>query len=324
MTPDCCLLHQHHCVSGGFTSRCGRPHFHALRGPLKEKLDSMADDDEPSPAPQDERRDDDDFSPATSADWLRLALAPPPLNLPSPAAAAAGSSGGPERMRIPSVSSSPAMFSPFPAVWPGNSASGFPIPPPVDMAAPLVPWVGPHRREPPPQYWGRFWNVGNANLALGGGSALMLPPAMPEFVARQLVHPTASSAVAPPLPVRVVSPPRRPQSGVWFTLQAMRNHGREPFLPQIPKSYLRIKDGRMTVRLLIKYLVNKLVLEDESEVEITCRGQTLLPSLSLLHVRDHLWRSRESPSATLLQDSINPDHIMMLHYGRRRPSSCMI
>nr|DAD42246.1 TPA_asm: hypothetical protein HUJ06_000476 [Nelumbo nucifera] len=41
---------------------------------------------------------------------------------------------------------------------------------------------------------------------------------------------------------------------------------REPFLPQIPKSYLRIKDGRMTVRLLMKYLVNKLKLENESDV----------------------------------------------------------
>lgn len=220
MIPDCYLLHQHHCVSGGFPSRCGRPHFHALRGPLKAKSDSMADEDEPSPAQQDDRRDDDD----TSADWLRLALAPP-LNLPPPVAAAAtaASSGGPERMRTSSVSSSPAMFSPFPAIWPGNSARGFPNPPPADMAVPLVPWPGPHRREPTPQFWGRFWNVGNSNLAFSGGSPLMLPPTMPDFVARQLVHPTASSAVAPRLPVRVVSPPRRPQSGVWVTLQAMRN-----------------------------------------------------------------------------------------------------
>ncbi|KAL5082753.1 hypothetical protein RYX36_011174, partial [Vicia faba] len=41
---------------------------------------------------------------------------------------------------------------------------------------------------------------------------------------------------------------------------------KEPFLPQIPKNYLRIKDGRMTVRLLMKYLVNKLKLENESEI----------------------------------------------------------
>uniref|UniRef100_A0A7N0TM55 Uncharacterized protein n=1 Tax=Kalanchoe fedtschenkoi TaxID=63787 RepID=A0A7N0TM55_KALFE len=66
--------------------------------------------------------------------------------------------------------------------------------------------------------------------------------------------------------MRIVRPPRRPHVGIWFMLQASQNQVREPFLPQIPKSYLRIKDGRMTVRLLIKYLVHKLRLESESEV----------------------------------------------------------
>ncbi|KAG6426696.1 hypothetical protein SASPL_110923 [Salvia splendens] len=47
---------------------------------------------------------------------------------------------------------------------------------------------------------------------------------------------------------RVVQPPRRPHSGVWFMLQTSHN-----------------QDGRMTIRLVIKYLVNKLSLEDESE-----------------------------------------------------------
>ncbi|GJR04700.1 putative E3 ubiquitin-protein ligase/polycomb group RING finger protein [Tanacetum coccineum] len=65
---------------------------------------------------------------------------------------------------------------------------------------------------------------------------------------------------------RVVNPPRRPHSGVWFVLQASQNQAKEPYLPQIPKSYLRIKDGRMTVGLLIKYLVNKLGLGSESEL----------------------------------------------------------
>ncbi|ESQ41269.1 hypothetical protein EUTSA_v10015692mg, partial [Eutrema salsugineum] len=64
---------------------------------------------------------------------------------------------------------------------------------------------------------------------------------------------------------RVIDPPRRPHSGIWFLLQASQNQTREPFLPQIPKSYLRIKDGKMTVRLLMKYLVNKLRLEHESQ-----------------------------------------------------------
>ncbi|XP_071736391.1 uncharacterized protein [Rutidosis leptorrhynchoides] len=65
--------------------------------------------------------------------------------------------------------------------------------------------------------------------------------------------------------LRVVDPPRRPNSGVWFILQASQNQIKEPYLPQVPKSYLRIKDGRTTIRLLIKYLVKKLKLHSEYE-----------------------------------------------------------
>ncbi|KAL0735987.1 hypothetical protein Bca4012_012197 [Brassica carinata] len=121
---------------------------------------------------------------------------------------------------------------------------------------------------------------------------------------------------------RVIDPPRRPDSGIWFLLQASQNQTREPFLPQIPKSYLRIKDGKMTVRILMKYLVNKLRLEHESQqVEIRCRGQELEPVLTLQHVRDTIWRgSRDNSSVSqnlpLLPNSSTSDHLMVLHYGR--------
>nr|XP_029116621.1 uncharacterized protein LOC105061399 isoform X2 [Elaeis guineensis] len=65
--------------------------------------------------------------------------------------------------------------------------------------------------------------------------------------------------------MRVVSPPPRRQTGVWFVLQPAQNQEKGPFLPQISKSYLRIKDGRMTVRLLMKYLADKLGLDDETQ-----------------------------------------------------------
>ncbi|KAF9689014.1 hypothetical protein SADUNF_Sadunf01G0047900 [Salix dunnii] len=89
---------------------------------------------------------------------------------------------------------------------------------------------------------------------------------------------------------------------------------KEPFLPQISKSYLRIKDGRMTVRLLMKYLVSKLRLDSESEIEITCRGHQLLPFLTLQHVRDNIWSPRDA--LTLLPESSTTDHVMVLHYRR--------
>ncbi|XP_042410275.1 protein LAX PANICLE 2-like [Zingiber officinale] len=300
MIPDLDLLRRHRFGSAGLLLRRGRPHFHDLEGPLKPNPCSMAEDDEPSPAPKDGRREDDGEA---AADWLRLALAPPLPHLPSSS----------------SASSSSVPFTPFPSAWPVNRAIGFREAPSAEMAVEMVPWIGVrhHRREPPP-YWGRFWNVGEPNLAIGGGSALMLPP---EFVSRQFLHSMPIPAMVPRLDVRMVSPPRRLQSTVWVTLQALRNQTRVPLLPQIPRSYLRIKDGRMTIRLLIKYLVNKLGLEDESEVEMTCRGQTLLPSLSLVHVRDHVWCSSREPSPVrLVQNSpTGIDHIMMIHYGRTSP-----
>ncbi|KAJ4879863.1 RING finger protein [Raphanus sativus] len=64
---------------------------------------------------------------------------------------------------------------------------------------------------------------------------------------------------------RVIDPPKRPHSGLWFLLQASQFQEKEPFLPQVDKSYLRIKDGRITVRLLIKYLMKKLQLDSDSE-----------------------------------------------------------
>ncbi|AQK48235.1 hypothetical protein ZEAMMB73_Zm00001d048596 [Zea mays] len=41
---------------------------------------------------------------------------------------------------------------------------------------------------------------------------------------------------------------------------------REPPLPHIPRSFLRVRYGRMTVRVVMRYLVNKLGLEDDSQI----------------------------------------------------------
>ncbi|CAN8291097.1 unnamed protein product [Cochlearia groenlandica] len=113
---------------------------------------------------------------------------------------------------------------------------------------------------------------------------------------------------------RVLDPTRRQHCGLWFLLQASQFQEKEPFLPQVSKSYLRIKDGRITVRLLIKYLMKKLYLDSECEIEIRCRGQQLSPLLTMQHVRDTIWTPKSS--YTLLRDSSTCDHVMILHYGR--------
>ncbi|THG13171.1 hypothetical protein TEA_028722 [Camellia sinensis var. sinensis] len=55
----------------------------------------------------------------------------------------------------------------------------------------------------------------------------------------------------------------------------------------------------------------------QKQIEITCRGQELLPFLTLQHVRDSIWRSPRD-AVTLLADSSSSttDHVMVLHYAR--------
>lgn len=144
----------------------------------------------------------------------------------------------------------------------------------------------------------------------------------PSFSAGRPLHFNSGGALdvgAPPplrMDLRVMNPPPRPHhSGVWFNLQASLNQTKQPYLPQVPKRYLRIKDGRATVRLLIKYLANKLNLDSEFEIGITCKGEQLLPLLTLQHVRDNIW-SNPTKDVVFSQSSATIDHLMVLNYGR--------
>ncbi|XP_062184977.1 protein LAX PANICLE 2-like [Phragmites australis] len=147
-------------------------------------------------------------------------------------------------------------------------------------------------------------------------SAGPLPPLLP-FAHRTFYTPGAGASGLDM--IRVVLPPPvvSAAAGVWFALQAAPHQGRAPFLPQIPRSYLRIKDGRVTVRLLIKYLASKFGLEDEAQVEITCRGRPLLPFLTLQHVRDSIWCQGDAVSPAVAPDMSAATHLMVLQYGRR-------
>ncbi|KAK8915903.1 hypothetical protein KSP39_PZI023231 [Platanthera zijinensis] len=115
--------------------------------------------------------------------------------------------------------------------------------------------------------------------------------------------------------LRVVAEPQRQRSGVWVALRPAENQVNEPFLPQLPKSFLRIKNERMTVRLLMRYLANKLGLHDESEVEITCRRQQLQPYATLEDVRDQIWCASASEAPGPASPAV--DHVMKLYYSRR-------
>ncbi|KAK3144910.1 hypothetical protein QOZ80_4AG0319570 [Eleusine coracana subsp. coracana] len=218
-------------------------------------------------------------------DWLRLGLAP----ASSPAAAAAGSQHHPlDLFADRAVQTQPVAF--LRPAAPGIPQASVTLPAP--RAGP--PWMPP-------------WSPAAAP-----------PPMMLPFAHRTFYTPGGGASGADM--IRVVFPPPAVAmaAGVWFALQAAPHQGREPFLPQIPRSYLRIKDVRVTVRLLIKYLVSKLGLEDESEVEITCRGRPLLPFLTLQHVRDSIWCQGDAVSRSVAPDMSNAaNHLMILQYGRR-------
>ena len=63
------------------------------------------------------------------------------------------------------------------------------------------------------------------------------------------------------------------------------------------------------------YVCARVTMIDGKQIEITCRGQQLLPFLTLQHVRDNIWSTRDAVT-TLLPDSSTTDHVMVLHYGR--------
>lgn len=212
MVPARNLLRRH-CDSYGAYFSGGDPRFHDLDGLSSLKLNKLMAD-EPSPAPEDEQFGRDDGG---SGDWLQLGLGTPPPLVPTDAAPGRTATTQLELFSArPSSSASPAPGT-CPVAWPGVSGFRAPM---MGMAMTMVPWMS-HRREMP---WGRC----NPNLAMGGSSATTtLPPVMPEFVARQFVYPIPGSAtpsgpeVLPEM--RVVTPPRRPQSGVWIMLQAARD-----------------------------------------------------------------------------------------------------
>lgn len=86
----------------------------------------------------------------------------------------------------------------------------------------------------------------------------------------------------------------RSPSGIWFHLESGDIQANEDALPPLSSPYVRIKDGKLPVYHVKKYLVQKLAhkVKTEMEVEITCRGQPVVSSLPLESIRD-IWFSAQ-------------------------------
>lgn len=67
-------------------------------------------------------------------------------------------------------------------------------------------------------------------------------------------------------------------------------------------------------------LVNLCLVGCILQIEIKCKGQRLLPLLTLQYVRDNIWSSSRD-FITLLPNSSTTHHIMVLHYARTHPSN---
>ncbi|KAM0936639.1 putative transcription factor C2H2 family [Dioscorea sansibarensis] len=111
-------------------------------------------------------------------------------------------------------------------------------------------------------------------------------------------------------------------SPVWFSLVAAANQEGNPPFPQISANYLRIKDGNLPASILHKYLAKKLNLQSEAEVEITCRGQSVAPTMALHNLVDLWLRAGSSSRVQATLGNPAKEFVMILSYGRKVNASC--
>ncbi|KAM1234591.1 E3 ubiquitin protein ligase DRIP2-like [Malus sylvestris] len=109
---------------------------------------------------------------------------------------------------------------------------------------------------------------------------------------------------------------------IWFSLVASEDQEGDEPLPQILTSYLRIKDGSVPVSFIHKYLMRKLDLTSEADVEIKCMGQPVVPTLEMYNLVD-LWLQTASPSERITAPigSSAKDFVMVLAYSRKVSNS---
>ncbi|XP_016513876.2 E3 ubiquitin protein ligase DRIP2-like isoform X2 [Nicotiana tabacum] len=111
----------------------------------------------------------------------------------------------------------------------------------------------------------------------------------------------------------------RRNNPIWFSLVASEDQEGGAPLPQISASYLRIKDGNIPVSFIQKYLMRKLDLMSEDEVEIRCMGQLIVPTLQLNTLVDMWLETTNSERVPAIIGSSAKDFVMVLVYARKVP-----
>ncbi|XWS46924.1 hypothetical protein CRYUN_Cryun14cG0109500 [Craigia yunnanensis] len=129
------------------------------------------------------------------------------------------------------------------------------------------------------------------------------------------------SGISPQAVLDAAGPKHERRIGpVWFSLVASEDQEGNAPLSQIPANYLRIKDGNIPVSFIRKYLMKKLDLTDEAEVEIKCMGRPVVPTLQLYNLVD-LWLQTASTSQRVPASvgSSAKEFVMVLAYARKVP-----
>ncbi|CAN4113679.1 unnamed protein product [Withania somnifera] len=113
---------------------------------------------------------------------------------------------------------------------------------------------------------------------------------------------------------------RRRSYPIWFSLVASEDQEGDAPLPQISVGYLRIKDGNIPVSFIQKYLMRKLKLSSEDEVEIRYMGQLIVPTLRLNSLIDMWLQTTTSERVPAIVGSSANDFVMVLAYARKVPN----
>ncbi|KAL8192089.1 hypothetical protein R6Q57_028210 [Mikania cordata] len=106
-------------------------------------------------------------------------------------------------------------------------------------------------------------------------------------------------------------------NAIWFHLVPSEEQEGEP-LGQIEGSYVRLKDGSIPVSIIQKFVMSKLKLGSEHEVELRCMGQTLVPTVLLGNLMD-MWLQKQPTSQTIsvLVGSSAKEYMMEISYARK-------
>uniref|UniRef100_J3NEQ8 RING-type domain-containing protein n=1 Tax=Oryza brachyantha TaxID=4533 RepID=J3NEQ8_ORYBR len=118
------------------------------------------------------------------------------------------------------------------------------------------------------------------------------------------------------VPSSAVSKNDKLSTPVWFSLIASFDQKGAPPLPQIPTHYLRIKDDNMPASSIQKYIMQKLSLPSETEVEISCCGQPVNPIQPLRNLIERWLRFGPARPLQTVVGSAGGDYVMVISYGR--------